>query len=83
MTASERLLFDRLQGPPCETVAAATGTNEVLAQFLAAFAHPPYLPGGYAGHQGLVLDITRNYGSGGDKRRAAYRMTANDGAVGS
>ena len=78
----KNLFLDRLQGPPCETVAAAAGAGQAFVQFLPAFAYPPYLSGGHAGHQGIVLDIVRHHGTGGNHRRTADRMAAHDGAIG-
>ena len=50
---------------------------------MAAFAHPPYLPGRNPGHQSIIFHVPCHHGTGGDQRRAADRMAANDGAVGS
>ena len=63
------ILLDRLQSPPCETVAAAATAGKTVVQLLTAFAYPPDLPGGHAGHQGIILDISCQHGPGGNQGR--------------
>ena len=48
---------------------------------MAALAHPPYLPGRNAGHQGVIFHIFGHDGSGGDQGAAPYRMTAHYRAI--
>ena len=48
---------------------------------MAALAHPPYLPGRNAGHQGVIFHILGHNASGGDQGAAPYRMTAHDRAI--
>ena len=73
----------RGEGVSLKPVVAAAGAGQGFVQDLAAFADPTDLAGRDAGHQGVILHVPCHHGSGGDERRAAYRMAADDGAVGS
>ena len=54
----------------------------LIIEFFTTNAHPPDLPGGVAGHQGVVGGVLRHYGTGADEGVAADGMAADDCAVG-
>ena len=70
-----------VQARSVKRVCPSARAFQALVEPPAAFAHPPYLPGGYAGHERIVPDIPGHHGTGGHHCTAAYGMTANYGAV--
>ena len=76
-------LLGLLEVFPDQPVLSPARACEGAVQTTATFAHPPYLPGRNPGHQSIIFHVPCHHGSGGDQRRAADRMAANDGAVGS
>ncbi len=74
-------LFGFLEVFPDQPVLPSTLASETVVQTTAALAHPPYLPGRNAGHQGVIFHILGHNGTGGDQGAAPYRMTAHYRAI--
>ena len=74
-------LLSFLEVFPDQPVLSAAGADKAVIQPLAALAYPTDLPGRNAGHQGIILNVFRHNGTGGDQRTAPYRMTAHNRAI--
>ena len=74
-------LLDLLEIAPNQPVLPSARAYKAVIQAMAALAHPSYLPGRNAGHQGVIFHILGHYGSGGDQGAAPYRMTAHYRAI--
>ena len=79
--AKRRNLFGFLEVFPDQPVLPSTLASETVVQATAALAHPPYLPGRNAGHQGVIFHIFGHNGTGGDQSAAPYRMAAHYRAI--
>ena len=66
---------------PDQPVLSPTRACETVIQTTTTLAHPPYLPGRYPGHQGIIFYVFRHNGAGGDQSAAPYRMTAHYRAI--
>ena len=76
-------LFSFLEVFPNQPVLSSARACKAVVQTTTTLAHPPYLPGRNTGHQSIIFYVPCHHGSSGDQRRAANRMAANNGAVGS
>ena len=74
-------LLDLLEIAPDQSILPSARADETVIQAMAALAHPPYLPGRNAGHQGIIFHILGHYGSGGNQGAAPYRVTAHYRAI--
>ena len=74
-------LFSLLEVFLDQPVLSAAGASQAVIQPAAALAHPPYLPGRNAGHQGVIFHISGHHGSGGNQGAAPYRVTAHYRAI--
>ena len=74
-----------MEGVGCRVVAvvAATRALECVVETLAALTHPAHLSGRHTSHQGIVLDIASDHGTGGNERAASDGMPTDDGAISS
>ena len=79
--ATLRLTSSLLEVLPDQPILPPARAFETVIQTTTALAHPPYLPGRHAGHQGVIFHVLGHDGTGGDKRALPYRMTAHDRAI--
>ena len=79
--ATLRLTSGLLEVLPDQPILPSARAFEAVIQTTTALAHPPYLPGRHAGHQGVIFHVLGHDGTGGDKRALPYRMTAHDRAI--
>ena len=63
-------------------IGPATFALQVWTETFAAFADPADLSGGHTCHQGIGLHVLGHHSSSSDKGTLAYRMAADDSAIG-
>ncbi len=79
--AKRRNLFGLLEVLPDQPVLSAAGASKAVIQPTAALADPSDMSGRNSGHQGIIFNVFRHNGTGGNQCAAPYRVTAHYRAI--